>query len=258
MSDPKKPEARSLFPRSCSYDPVWIRKNSLGENVLYNLESLCQAMELKPGMRVLDLGCGNAISAIFLAREFGLQVWAVDKLVSATDNYRRVLEQGLDNQVFPLQLDARELPFPREFFDAVIVVDAYHYFGTDEKYAPYLARFLKPGALVGIVDICFAREITNLDQLPVYLRPYYADSWYFVHSVDWWRRHWQKAGLFEVLTAEILPQNQFIREHYVAEPSDVEDPFAVALAADTEQVIAFFRLVARRSEKDSQPSVFEG
>ena len=27
-------------------------------------------MELEPGMRVLDMGCGKAISSIFLAKEF--------------------------------------------------------------------------------------------------------------------------------------------------------------------------------------------
>jgi cyclopropane fatty-acyl-phospholipid synthase-like methyltransferase len=35
-------------------------------------------MNLQPGMRVLDLGCGRALSSIFLHREFGLQVWAAD------------------------------------------------------------------------------------------------------------------------------------------------------------------------------------
>ena len=33
-------------------------------------------MDLKPGMRVLDLSCGKAISSIFLEKEFVLQVWA--------------------------------------------------------------------------------------------------------------------------------------------------------------------------------------
>ena len=39
-----------FFPLSAKYDPKWIRKNSLGENVLYNLESLCEVMDFKQGM----------------------------------------------------------------------------------------------------------------------------------------------------------------------------------------------------------------
>jgi SAM-dependent methyltransferase len=35
---------------------------------------LAEAIELRPGMRVLDLGCGRAMSSVFLHREFGAQV----------------------------------------------------------------------------------------------------------------------------------------------------------------------------------------
>ncbi len=43
----------------------------MGPNVLWLTEALSQVMELKRGMRVLDMGCGKAVSSIFLAREFG-------------------------------------------------------------------------------------------------------------------------------------------------------------------------------------------
>jgi cyclopropane fatty-acyl-phospholipid synthase-like methyltransferase len=47
-------------------------------------EALSQVMTLEPGMRVLDMGCGRAVSSIFLAKEFGLQVWATDLWIAAT------------------------------------------------------------------------------------------------------------------------------------------------------------------------------
>ena len=43
------------FPRSAKYDTEWNIKNMMGPNVLWLTESLSQAMDLKPGMRVLDL-----------------------------------------------------------------------------------------------------------------------------------------------------------------------------------------------------------
>ena len=55
------------FPRSSSYEPEWVIENMMGPNVLWLTESLCQVMDLAPGMRVLDMGCGRAISSIFLA-----------------------------------------------------------------------------------------------------------------------------------------------------------------------------------------------
>ena len=55
------------FPRSAKYDPQWIIDNMMGPNVIWLAESLTQVMALEPGMRVLDMGCGKALSSIFLA-----------------------------------------------------------------------------------------------------------------------------------------------------------------------------------------------
>ena len=65
-----------LFPRSAAYDESWVTENRMGPNVLWLAESLAERMQLKAGARVLDLGCGKAISSVFLAREFGVEVWA--------------------------------------------------------------------------------------------------------------------------------------------------------------------------------------
>ena len=61
-------------------------QRSGGANSLWVTEWLTTAMDLRPGMRVLDLGCGRASSSIFLHREFGLQVWATDLWFSAAEN----------------------------------------------------------------------------------------------------------------------------------------------------------------------------
>src|SRR5690242_9683687 len=100
------------FPRAGQYDPQWIIANQMGPNALWLTEWLGQAMELRPGMRVLDLGCGRAISSIFLVKEYGVAVWAVDVSVSPTDNWRRCAEAEVADRVLPLQADARSLPFP--------------------------------------------------------------------------------------------------------------------------------------------------
>lgn len=63
------------FPRASRYNPEWILAGvSGGANPLWLAEWLSGAMDLRPGMRVLDLGCGRALSSIFLHREFGVQV----------------------------------------------------------------------------------------------------------------------------------------------------------------------------------------
>ena len=122
------------FPRSSKYDPEWVLSNQMGPNALWLTESLCERMTLKPGMRVLDMGCGTAISSIFLAKEFGVRVWANDLWVSAEENQERIAAAGVDDLVTPVRAEAHSLPYDRDFFDAVISIDSFHYYGTSDTY----------------------------------------------------------------------------------------------------------------------------
>lgn len=75
-------------------------------------------------MRVLDLGCGRALSSIFLHREFGVQVWAAD-LSYVSENLQRIRDAKVEQGVFPIRADARSLPFAAEFFDAIVSIDSF-------------------------------------------------------------------------------------------------------------------------------------
>jgi len=67
------------FLRSNNYHSEWVVASaSGGAHSLWLTEWLTTEMDLRPGMRVLDLGCGRASSSIFLHREFGVEVWATD------------------------------------------------------------------------------------------------------------------------------------------------------------------------------------
>jgi len=67
------------FPRSSKYHPDWVIAGaSSGANALWLTEWLAEALDLRSGMRVLDLGCGLAMSSIFMRREFDVQVCATD------------------------------------------------------------------------------------------------------------------------------------------------------------------------------------
>src|SRR6187397_2474788 len=133
------------FPRSSRYHPEWVIASvSGGANSLWLTEWLATALDLRPGMRVLDLGCGRASSSIFLRREFGVQVWATDLWFSVTENLQRIRDAGVEDGVFPIHADARSLPFAAGFFDVILAIDSYMYFGTDEFYLNGLARYVKP------------------------------------------------------------------------------------------------------------------
>src|SRR5881628_3084539 len=123
------------------------------------MEWLTSAVDLQPGMRVLDLGCGRASSSIFLRREFGVQVWATDLWFSASENMQRIRDAGVEDGVFPIHADARALPFAADFFDAIVSIDSFYYYGTDGLYLNYLAHFVKQGGPIGIAGAGLVREI---------------------------------------------------------------------------------------------------
>lgn len=125
-----RPDCGNEFIRTKKYDKDFLKANMMGPNSMMLLEELLTDIPLNPRMRVLDLGCGNGLTSIFLAKEYGVQVFALDLWVSATDNYRRFQEAGVDDMVIPIHGNALDMPFANDFFDAVISVDAYHYVGN--------------------------------------------------------------------------------------------------------------------------------
>ena len=241
------------FPRSAKYDPEWIIENTMGPNVLWLTESLAQLMELKPGMRVLDMGCGKAISSIFLAKEFDLQVWAADLWVPPGENWQRIRQAGLEDRVFPIRAEAHALPFADQFFDAILSMDAYHYFGTDDLYlGSHLVQLVRPGGQVGIVVPGLTQEWSEAEA-PEHLKPYWGFEMTSLHSPDWWRRHWERSGLLTVELSDMMPYGW---KHWLtsasvlaqrgSEPGYEEE--AEMLRLDGGRNLGFTRVVARRPQ----------
>ena len=219
-----------------------------GQNPLVQAARLAESIPLAAGMRVLDLGCGRAASSIWFARERGVAVWAVDRDVSPTDNFLAIRAAGCEGRVHPLRADARDLPFAEGYFDAAVAIDSWLYFGTDERYLPYLARFVRAGGHVGVADIGFAREIGSPEEAPAFLRDTWRAHWSFVHSIGWWKCAWERTGVVDVVAAEPLPESRRLLEEYVLDRAAARrsDEIARAAREDGDGLLLLFRLVARR------------
>jgi len=234
------------FPRSSQYHPEWvIASASGGANSLWLIEWLTTALDLRPGMRVLDLGCGRASTSIFLRREFGVQVWATDLWISASENIQRIRDAGVADGVFPTHADARSLPFAAEFFDAIVCIDSFMYYATDDLYLNDLARFVKPGGPVGIAGAGFMREIDG--SVPEHLREWWTRDLWCLHSAAWWRRHWERTGIIDVELADTMPDGWqlWLDWHRTICPDNEAE--IKALEADRGRCLGYIRLVGRRN-----------
>lgn len=231
------------YPLSLKYDPDWILENQMGSHCLWLQESLAQAMDIKPDMRILDLGCGKAISSVFLAKEFGVQVWANDLWISASENWDRICKAGVENLVFPIHAEAHSLPYANNFFDAVVSINSLQFYGTDQLYFKnHLANLVKPGGQLGIIVPGLYKEFDG--DIPDYLKPYWDNDFYTWHSPDWWSMHWERTGLVDIEIADTLPENEgyeIFRKFGMA--INAEDKL---FSADEGRNITFVRIVARK------------
>lgn len=248
------------FPLSGKYDPQWVVENQMGPNALWLTEWLCRDMDFRPGMRVLDMGCGMCLSSVFLAREFGAEVWANDLWVKATDNWKRIRQAGLEDKIFPIHAEAHSLPYAEEFFDAIVCIDSYIYYGTDDLYLNYFHKFVKPGGQIGIVvpglmqdfDEAVPEHLTRRQQSG---GVFWGEGCWSFHTSEWWRHLWARTSVVDVEIAENMPDGwrfwlQWEKSTNAVKanrfPSDVE-----ALQADQGKYVALIRMIARRKESQS-------
>ncbi len=241
---------QARFPRSQQYDSMWMIDHSMGPNAVWLTESLCEHMDLKPGMRVLDLGCGKAMSSIFLAREFGVTVFATDLWIKPSENQERIGEAGVADRVFPIYAEAHALPYADNFFDAIVSVDAYQYFGTSDLYlGVYLAKLVKPGGQIGIVVPGLNKE------MPLPVPPHFETFWDpkecgCFHAADWWRAHFEKTQTVDVEHCAVIEDSwRHWRDYEQAKKLVDKQMFPdelVTLEADQGEYLTLVEMVARR------------
>ncbi len=247
MSDADDRLRSARFPRASAYHPDWVLGAiSGGAHALWLTEWLSEAVTLQPGMRVLDLGCGRGASSVFLHREFGVQVWAADLWFDVAERRQRISDAGVGDAVFPVHAEARALPFAPEFFDAVVSIDSFPYYGTDDLYLGYLARFVRPGGWIGIAGSGLTTEIDG--PVPDHLRDWWEPSLCCLHSPDWWRRHWERSGLVDVLVADAMPDGHEVWLDWQRAAAPDNDVEIAAVTADAGRYLGYVRAVARRRE----------
>jgi SAM-dependent methyltransferase len=254
----RKPE----FPRSAAYDPEWMLDHQMGPNAVWLVEWLCGRIPLTPGMRVIDLGCGKAMTSVFLAREFGVHVHAVDLWMSPDHNLRRAREAGVEDRVCPMKGEAHALPFAQGYFDAAISIDAYQYFGTDDLYLDYLASFVRPGGWLGIVTVGVTHALEDGVPPPHLTEPqsngkvFWEPSCRCFKTAQFWRALWEGCPAVRDVRADVQPDGwRHWRDFERAIERSGKGFFPIdaeALERDAGRTLAVIRVVAQRTEAPAE------
>jgi cyclopropane fatty-acyl-phospholipid synthase-like methyltransferase len=190
-----------------------------------------------------------------LRREYAVEVWAFDLWFSVSENQQRIRDAGLEDGVHALHGDARQLPFPTEFFDAIVSLDSFPYYGTDDLYLSYLLRFLKPGGSLGIAGAGLTQEITG--SVPAHLADWWTPDLWCLHSASWWSRHWQRTGLLAIDIADTCENGWqlWLDWHQIIAPDNEAEITAIQL--DQGRYMGYVRVVGHRTTGMALPKPIE-
>ena len=184
-----------------NYREFLTKEYLMGPDSLRLLDEMLRKYPLMEGSRVMDLGCGMGITSMFLAKEAKVNVFATDLWISATQNAENFRKWGIDEQVIPIHADASELPYAKGYFDAIVSIDAFHYFAAkkgvfEKKILPFLK---KDGVL--IVAMPGLKEELTEEQADIMLEWFEGnkDDLYTFHSRKWWGDLFGNSNDFEMV-----------------------------------------------------------
>jgi len=129
-----------------------LEKIYLTPDVVQQREQIFQLLDVKSGMKALDIGCGPGLTSLALAQAVGGS-GHVDAIDIAPPMLQLAARRCADaKQVAFHQADVLQLPFADASFDVSLATQVYEYVADIDNALHELARVMKPAAQVLLVD----------------------------------------------------------------------------------------------------------
>ena len=177
---------------------------SMAEAQLEMERQLGKALNLLPGSKVLDAGCGEGLVAIHLNKEFGYEIFGVDildwSIDNANKNKQRADANGLQFQVS----DYSHTDFPDNYFDGVYTMETLVHSGDYKKALKEFYRVLKPGGI--LVNFEYALDDELHDETEKWQTIYQGGALiktFYDFRVSRMEGIWQNAGFKKVTVTDI-------------------------------------------------------
>ena len=162
---------------------------------------LIEKLDLKPGSRVLDVGCGIGGSAFLMKQKFNLEVDAIDLSDNMLDLAEmRLAEAGLTGQVSLANKNCLEIA-TKDAYDGIYSRDVFLHIKEKKQLFARLFHALKPSVKLLFTDYCCAEGPFAED-----FKQYISQRNYHLCSVSEYQALIEEAGFKGVEAADVTKQ----------------------------------------------------
>ncbi|MBQ7203750.1 MAG: methyltransferase domain-containing protein [Eubacterium sp.] len=235
------------YPLSEKYNTPELMAKIMGPNPIKLTEELMQNNLIPSGAAVCDLGSGQGLTSVFLAKEYGFKVYASDLWSEPEDNKKFFDKMGLsDEEIIPVKADAEDLTFDKEFFDAVVSVDSYNYFGRNADYLDSkLLPFVKSGGYIYIAIPGMKKDCH--ENLPKeLLLSWTPEQMDYMHDTEYWRDIVSQSRGAEVITVEEMLSNDEVWADWLKQENEYAIGDRKSMNAGAGKYLNFIKIVLRK------------
>mgnify|MGYP002772275347 FL=1 len=233
--------------KSEKYSTPQLMAKIMGSNPVKLEEELLIDNKIPNGAVVCDLGSGQGLTSVFLAKEYGFTVYAADLWSNPEDNRKFFDEMGLNSkQIIPVKADATDLPFEKDFFDAVVSTDSYNYFGRDERYLDEkLLPFVKKGAYIYIA-IPGMKHDCHDNLPPELLLSWTPEQLDYMHDVSYWTETVSKCKGADVISVKEMESNDEVWADWLAQDNEYAAGDRKSMEAGGGKYLNFISIVLQK------------
>jgi arsenite methyltransferase len=169
-------------------------KHMGGLEATRELIAICRIQE---GQTILDVGCGVGATAVYLVKEVGCRVAAVDIRESMVSQAkRRAKREGLGGQLEFQVASAISLPFGSSIFEVVLCESVLTFVREKERAICEMARVIRPGGCLGLNEETWLKSPPPQELVDFTRRTWDIGS--PIPSLEGWTELMQSCGLRDI------------------------------------------------------------
>lgn len=233
--------------KSKKYDTPELQKKIMGPNPVKLEEELLTDNLIAKNAVVCDLGSGQGLTSVFLAKEYGYTVYAADLWSDPEENRKFFDKMNLSREkIIPVKADAENLSFEKGFFDAVVSTDSYNYFGRNENYLDdKLLPYVKGGGYIYIAIPGMKKDCH--ENLPKeLLLSWTPEQLEYMHDTKYWSGIVGKCKGAEVIDVSEMESNDEVWADWLMQDNEYAKGDRKSMEAGGGKYLNFIKIVLRK------------